>query len=440
VARFGNKQAPPVIEPQILDWSPLTRLAFRFSFVYLGLYILATQISGSLFLVPGVSYRGLGLLWPMREITLWVARAILGIEDVLVYTGNNGETLFFWVQTFWLLVLAVAAVSAWSVLDRRRGNDATLHKWFRLFVRFALAATMFEYGMTKIIPIQFASPSLNILVTPIGNASLETILWTSIGAAPAYQIFIGCAEMLGGILLLVPRTTLLGAIVCLAATTHVFVLNMTYDIGLKQISFHLILLALFLLAPDFGRLADFFVRRRVTAVSEEPDLFPTPGANRIALAAQILCGVYLIGMYTYVNWSYWYVGGGGRPKSALYGIWNVEQLAVDGEVRSPVLNDYDRRWRRVIFDAPDTVVFQRLDDSFARYGVSIDVRNKRLALTKGNSRSWKSHFIIQDSDQDQLTLEGEMDGHKIQMQLQRVDFDTLRLLNSGFRWVRPPEP
>ncbi len=41
---------------------------------------------------------------------------------------------------------------------------------------------------------------------------------------------------------------------------------------------------------------------------------------------------------------------------------------------------------------------------------------------------------------DQLTLEGEMDGHRIRARLQRVDFDTFRLLNSGFRWIRPPDP
>ena len=65
----------------------------------------------------------------------------------------------------------------------------------------------------------------------------------------------------------------------------------------------------------------------------------------------------------------------------------MDQLSVDGQIRPPILNDYDRRWRRVIFDLPDSMAFQRLDDSFARFGVSIDVYNNMLALTKGNSRN-----------------------------------------------------
>jgi hypothetical protein len=385
-----------------------------------------------------VEFRGFGLIRPMRDITFWVARHVFGVTETLAYGRNSGETLFHWAQTFWILVVAVVVTIIWSLLDRRENYDA-LHKWFRLFVRFALAASMFEYGMTKVIPVQFARPTLNTLVTPVGNLSLSNLLWTSIGAAPAYEIFTGFAEMLAGILLLIPRTTLLGAIICLADTTQVFVLNMSYDIGLKQISFHLILLSLVLIAPDFQRLSNFFFRDRAVGPSMQSQLFRSMRANRIALVVQLAFGLYLIAIQAFANWNYWSVAGDGSPRSPLYGIWNVEELSVDGEVRPALMNDYDRQWRRVIFDSPATVAFQRFDDSFARYGVSIDVYKNSLTLTKGNSKSWKAGFTFQRPAQDQLALVGDMDGHKIRLQLQLVDYDTLRLLNSRFRWVRPDE-
>ena len=46
----------------------------------------------------------------------------------------------------------------------------------------------------------------------------------------------------------------------------------------------------------------------------------------------------------------------------------------------------------MILDAPGKVAFQRTDDSFARYGALIDPERKTLALTKGNSRTWKADF------------------------------------------------
>src|SRR6185295_17441577 len=274
---------------KLLSFSPgaYTQIAFRFCFIYFGLYVLATQISGSLLLVPYFQFRGLGPLWPMRDITLWVAVRIFGITTPLTYTGDSiGETSFFWVQMFWILAAAIAATVLWSVLDRKRKHYATLYQWFQLFIRVALAAQMFEYGMTKVIPVQFRTPPLITLVQPVGNLSLEGLLWVSIGASQAYEIFLGCAEMLGGILLLFPRTTILGALICLADMTQVFVLNMSYDIGLKQISFHLMLLSLFLLAADFTRLANFFFLGRPAE--------PSPRTNRTSGILQIVVGGYLI--------------------------------------------------------------------------------------------------------------------------------------------------
>jgi hypothetical protein len=369
----------------------------------------------------------------MRPLTEWVAVHILGFTSPVASVSNTGETIFFWVQTSWVLAIAILGTIAWSAIDRRRENYPTLHKWLRLFIRFALAASMFEYGMTKVIPVQFAKPTLNTLVTSVGNLSISNLLWTSIGAAPAYEISTGCAEILGGILLLSARSTTLGAIICLADMTQVFVLNMAYDIGLKQISFHLILLSLFLLAPEWNRLRNFFFfPERSVGASTQPQW------NRLATAIQIVFGIYLIAIQALANWNYWHVAGDKSPRSPLYGIWNVDALSIDGELRPPFLADYDRQWRRVIFDTSNAVAFQRLDDSFVRYSAFIDIYDNTIALSRPNSR-WKATFRYQRPSADHLALDGEMDGYKIHLQLELVDFDTFRLLNSGFRWIRPEE-
>ena len=422
-------------------WSPQIRILFRFCFVYLSLYALATQILGGLLLYPNFSFPAFGTSWPMLQVTTWCATHIFGVTPPLVHSGNSGDTAFYWVQTFWLLVVALIATGIWSDFDRGQTNYATLHKWFRLFVRFALASQMFDYGMAKVIPTQFPAPSLVTLVEPVGHLSLTDMLWTSIGASPAYQMFTGWVEMLGGLLLIIPRTTLLGGLISAACMVEVFVLNMTYDFGLKQISFHLFLFSLFLIAPDVDRLLDLFLRDRVAAPPSDPALFSTRRANRNTFVAQMLLAAYLLAMYANISRNYWYnEGEPGSPKSPLYGIWNVEQLAVDGEVRSPLENDYDRRWRRVIFDSTSVIAFQRTDDSIAHYGGTVDESRRTISLKKGNSRTWESRFTYERPTEDRLTLDGDMDGYRIHAQLQRVDLDTFRLLGSRFRWVRPPDP
>src|SRR5215470_8641571 len=220
-------------------WSSAIFVAFRLSFAYLSLYALATQILGSLILIPGISFRGFGLLSPMRDITNWVGRNVFHTTE-LVFTGNSRDSAFYWVQAFWLLVLAITVTAIWSYFDRNRPNYDTLNNWFRLFVRFALAAQMFEYGMTKLIPVQFPAPSLTTLVTPVGNISLQGLLWATIGSSRSYEIATGCAELLAGILLVIPHTALLGSLICLADMLQVLLLNLSYDIGVKLISFHII--------------------------------------------------------------------------------------------------------------------------------------------------------------------------------------------------------
>ena len=416
-------------------WAPPTRVLFRFGVLYLGLFTLATQFSGSLLPNTSFYYRGLGPLWPMRDITFWIAGHLAGAPLPIEEATSGGEPLFFWVQTGWLLAVAAFGTVVWSALDRRKSYPRA-HAWFRLCVRFVLAAQMFEYGMTKVIPTQFPAPSLETLVTPVGDLTLSAVLWTAIGSSPAYQIFTGCVEVLGGLLLLLPRTTVLGALISLAAAIQIFALNMTFDIGLKVISFHLIVLALVLLAPQWQRLLDVFVLNRATAPAFEWPLARTPQGQRRALIAQLIVGTYLVATYAFINVEFWNVGGGGRPRSAIHGIWNIERMTIDGQEQPAVLNDYDRRWRRVIFDEPQRVTFQRTDDSLARYDAALDVAGGTLEISKRASRSWRTRFTLQRPADDRLQLHGEMDGKILDLQLRRAELDTFKLLSSPFRWVR----
>ena len=95
---------------------------------------------------------------------------------------------------------------------------------------------------------------------------------------------------------------------------------------------------------------------------------------------------------TGVSLAAWRTQGDGRPRSALYGIWEVVELTIDGVPTAPAAADYDQRWRRVIFDAPDEVVIQRLDDSVAHYAAAIDPAGRTLLLSRGRGARWRSRL------------------------------------------------
>jgi hypothetical protein len=402
--------------------------------VYLGLYCLATQI---LTTPTGTDIPDLATLWPLHPVVSWTAAHIFHVNAPLSFGGNSGggDGMFGWVTAFCLLMIATAATLVWSLLDRTRENYAELHKWFRLFVRFALAGQMIFYGFVKAIPQQMPYPSLTRLLQPFGTYSPYGVLINSVGSAPAYETFTGCAMLAAGLLLIFPRTATLGALICLADMIQAFMLAMTYDVIAKLFAFHLILLSCFLLAPDVLRLVRFLLLRRTTSLSTEAQLFRGVRANRIALAAQIMLGLWLVGLNGHYAWDAWNTRGGGRPLPPLYGIWEVKQMSIDEQPRPPLLTD-STRWRRAIFDYPDRMAFQRLDDSYVPYGASVNLQERTLALTKKDDKNWRASFTFQRPAGDQLILNGRMDNHQVHMELQLIDRNSFLLVSRGFHWIQ----
>jgi len=227
----------------------------------------------------------------------------------------------------------------------------------------------------------------------------------------------------------------LGALICLADMIQVFMLNMTYDVPVKLFAFHLILLACFLLAPDLPRLVNVLFLNRATVASGPTQLFRPVRANRIVLAAQIILGLWLVTLNAYSIRRYWGMFGGGAPQSPLYGIWEVNRMTIDEEERPPLLTD-NGRWRRVIFDFPTVMAFQRMDDSFAYYPASINLTDKSLALTKRTDKNWRANFILQRPAREHLILDGRMDNHQVHMELQLIERNKFLLVRRGFHWVQ----
>ena len=222
------------------SWSVASRIAFRFCLVYFGLFCLLTQIFGSLVPIP-LDFPEPSNFWPTRQIVTWTAVHVFGVTHPLVYMSGSGDKVFDWVLVFCLLVVAAVTTVVWSILDRRRLNYVALNKWFRVAIRFALASQMLVVRDGK----SCSPANARFRISPgYWSHSATSRLWAFSGPRsarlPAYEIFAGSAEVLAGILLIIPATATLGALVCLADCIQIFTLNMTYDVPVKLFSFHLL--------------------------------------------------------------------------------------------------------------------------------------------------------------------------------------------------------
>jgi hypothetical protein len=412
------------------DWGPGKRILFRFAFSYLSLYLLSTFL-GLLAFIPygGIVAGGYQGLW--AAFVPWIARHLFHAEAPIQMTGS-GDSMFSWVQTGCTVALALAVTLIWTLLDRKRSSYTRLHEWLKVYVRFGLAIVMMEYGGLKIIPSQFPGPSLDRLLQPFGDASPMGLLWTFMGASAPYTTFAGLTEWLGGVLLVFRRTALLGALVCIGALTNVVMLNFCYDVPVKLFSVHLLAMAVFLVAPDLRRLANLFMLNRPVPPAPDPRLIRRRGLRLGVLAFQVL---FAAGFSIYMVYSareqlatYY------SARSPLRGIWNVDELQVDGQAGPPPGVEA-LQWRRVIFDYPTVVATQLTSDSRRRYWLKLDEAKKTLELTKRDDPAWKSVLSYQRPAPDRLTLEGTFDGRKVRASLHRVEETKFLLTNRGFHWV-----
>lgn len=411
-------------------WGPVKRVLFRFTFVYLVLYNLPVFLELFPFTIRFVD-QPYQELW--NALVPWLGRHLFHV-DITVQPNGSGDTTYNYVQVVGFALLAAMAAAVWTVLDRKRASYRRLYEWLRIYVRFSLAFILLGYGVAKVINTQFPAPFLSRLLQPFGEASPMGLLWTFMGTSSAYTIFGGAAEMLGGLLLTVRRTTLLGALVSIGVMTNVVMLNFCYDVPVKLFSMHLLLMAIFLAAHDWRRLANLFLLNRpVTPVAERP-LFARQGLDRGALVLRTLLVTGITGYSLFQGWQMSKQYGDLAPKPPLYGVWNVEEFETDGRVRPPLLTD-ESRWRRVVFDFPGFIGIEPMVESRKAYRLELDSVRHKLTLSKGRDPKWKSILSYQQPKPEILLLSGTYEGQKVRARLHRTDSSKFLLTSRGFHWI-----
>ena len=411
-----TEAVPAVAEARAEEWSAATRVAFRFCFVFLLLY----NIPFPLLYIPKVGYAIHGFfsrLW--QWLVPIVAQSLFGVKAELLANGS-GDSTWGYMQLFLMVAISVAATLVWSLVSRATSYPR-LHHWLRVYVRFALAASMITYGAIKVVPSQFPPPSLDRLIQPFGDASPMGLLWTFMGASTAYTIFTGLGELVGGLLLTTRRTTLAGALVSAAVMTHVVVLNFCYDVPVKLFASVLLFMALFLLAPDVKRLAAFFF-----AAPERAAWW------KIALRTAVVLG--FVGMSLYQAVSSMKEFGGPAARSPLRGIWFVEEMTIDGVVQPPLLTSA-ARWRRMVFDHKFGMSIQLVSDERKRFRTTYDEPKQTVVLIKRDDPNSKTPFKYRRPDPHTLIVDGTMNGKKIHAAMRLEAEKEFLLMTRGFHWI-----
>lgn len=403
------------------SWTLPRKILFRFISLYFTLYILS--FPAGMMSLPGFAE----LLKLLASVT---GKVMFGAG----YTNNihptgSGDTQYAYVCIVTILALAFAGTIAWSLLDRRRISYLKLQYWFRATIRYWLAIELISYGMYKVIQIQFLPPTLYDLDQPLGNSTPMGLAWKFFGHSATYNLFMGLAEVIPGILLLFRRTTLAGALLAIGVMTNVFVLNLTYDIPVKQFSGHLLLTAIVIAAPELRRLGQFLSGSHIV----QPSTLYKPVFSK-RWQRYLVIGIKVIFLFmvldTYMIERY-IVGKKSQAhyaeKQTLYGIYEVKQI------KAPVDYNNLNGWQKIYFDQRNMCVIVHNDNTLSFGTFKVDTTKKKVSFTGRNIL--QQEFSYTSMTDGQLQLTATINNSPDSILLQAKDIPDFRLKHTKFNWV-----
>ncbi|PRQ01274.1 hypothetical protein ENSA7_58790 [Enhygromyxa salina] len=424
----------------------VTRTAFRALAVYFILYTAPFPLNCLPWLGELLA-EAVSLL--RSELATWVGRVVFGIDDLFTGPTGSGDTTEVQLIVLINVFITIVAVIVWSLVDRKQRDHAAAKRWLEHGCAWFLGITITYYGWAKIIPTQFPTPSLTRLLSTYGESSPMGLLWTFMGASPAYCVFTGLAETLGGTLVLFRRTRTLGALICVGVMTNVVMLNLCYDVPVKLFSLHLLALASGLAWLDRERLFALFWSHEAVPARELPPLF----ASRRGQIAGRVTAIALLAWVTYTSIdqgldayrSY----GDGREHPPLYGIYDVDSFSLDAEELPPLTTDAVR-WRALVIDSalpielvdferPGYITIQQMDGALSYHVVEYDT--EALTMTVMPSGAYE---LDDDAEADVLRFEQTIDGlvvtgtwqgQALEARLQQRPRSKLVLLERGFHWI-----
>lgn len=421
-----NTQTTPEIA-RATEWPAIQRVAFRFLFPYF-------VLSGLPSLLPYLPFgSSLSDQWFLGNVAIgrWLILHVLHLPEHGTPPSTDRLDLFL----FHMLVIGISIVVAlvWSTLDVRRPNYSRLYVWLYGLVRIALAAEMFGYGWSKILPYQFWGGQVPLydVAQPLGHLNPQGLLWALMGFSRPYAIFTGALEWLGALFLCFRRTATLGAVILIGTLANVVMLNFAFDVPVKLGAANLLVMALFVAAPDLSRLAKVLLLNQPTGPRAVGPLFRSAQLTRLTRFGAPVLAVFLAYQPLSSMLPDLRIGGRQAPPPPLYGIFEVDSVARNG-TRIPPLLSNTTRWRRVVFERSDRASITWMSDSMRMYRSMTDTNARTLQLS---TRVDTLRLTYARPDEGHLELRGFVASDSLVIWLRYIPSSTYHLFNTRHRWA-----
>lgn len=415
-------------------WHWYERILFRFFFVFFILFIFLKN--NGAFPVE-FAYVTAPISDQFSKLVPWVSKQVLKIPYEFERNGyGSGDNTYSYVTVFIIFSIAAIATIFWSAIDWNRKSYVKLYYWLTVLIRFYLAFTLFNYGIVKIIQLQFPSPHVGRLMQPYGESSPMGLAWTFLGFSKGYNIFMGVAEC-AALLLLFRRTMTFGAIITLMTAANVMAVNYFFDVPVKILSTMLVVMTLFLLAHDIKRLSLFlFSGKPVSLPTIKAPVLSKKWMGLTKLSLKILLiAATLIPKINYA-FSADKEYGENAATSTYLGFYEVKKFIVNNK-EVPAISADSTRWKHLNIRSHRPATIRFMTDSLKSYEYNfVYGKENYIELTPSGEPFNAKKTLKIESDRNGITsLSGKLDADSVQIFLYKKKKDEFLLMNRGFNWI-----
>ena len=243
------------------------------------------------------------------------------------------------------IVFSIGLSFYWHYKEKNNLIDSQKYFiWLNTILRYWLALYISTFGFEKLFDVNFAF-SYHNEDSLVNTLSGQELTWKYYGYSYSLTVIIGLLQIIGSILLLFRRTTLLGVITLLPIQFNILLINIFYGIGplTTFISIIMVLGLTYLSLERKEEIIDFFKRYKST--------LPSVGNNTLRKSIRFLCILIPFLFVFYYSYDV-------RKSQKYFGKWKVEKMTRNGEIVSEKAWEKDTlAWKIIYFEERGKMLF-----------------------------------------------------------------------------------
>ncbi len=420
----------PEANISVNEWSLAKKQGFRFSFIFLTLYILVNPND----VVPYFHYIQRFTRQPFYHLVNWLSGALFHLPDTLsnsVHTST--DTTFNYLVVLFTIVFACLGSVIWLFVDKKPSNYNKLSEILFVSLRYYLGITWIAYATLKVIHLQFPELTPITLFHTYGESLPRELAWNFMGYSTGFNYFVGISEYIIGILLFFRRTYTLGNLIAIGALINILAFNFYFDDNVKLLSIMLMVMSLFLLSQDAKPLINVLFRGK--AASIETSRFYSFDTKRKNVFNVLKCVLIVIVIFFDLHTfsarakQLGYIG----KKPTLYGVYDVQTFIIYKDTLKPLTTD-TFRWNKLVVSLPGKAAVVQMNNDMQYFVINTDSAKRTIQLV-GKTDTGNKYLFTYDLKDSLLSLHGKHLNDSLQIQLKQVNLDSLPLLKHKFHWV-----